>query len=54
MLPKDNLDLVKNILYFTTAGDWDCEAVIKYLSVIRFCVDFIVLPFGIMRSIAEL
>ena len=44
----------KNIFDFTTAGDWDCVAVIERLPALHYSVDFIFLSFGIMGFIVEL
>ena len=44
----------KNILDFTTAGDWDCVAAVEHLPALHYSVDFIVLSFGIMGFILEL
>ena len=52
LLPKDNL--LKNILDFTTAGDWDCVAAVERLRALQYSVDFIFLSFGIMGFIWEL
>ena len=45
---------VKNIFDFTTAGDWDCVAVVERLPALHCSVDFIFLSFGIMGFIVEL
>ena len=50
--PKDNL--LKNIFYFTAAGDWDCVAAVERLPALHYSVDFIFLSFGIMGIIWEL
>ena len=39
---------------FTTAGDWDCVAVVERLPALHYSVDFIFLSFGIMGFIVEL
>ena len=44
----------KNIFDFTTAGDWDCVAVVECLPALHYSVDFIFLSFGIMGFIVEL
>ena len=44
----------KNIFDFTTAGDWDCVAVVERLPALHYSVDFIFLSFGIMGFIMEL
>ena len=44
----------KNIFDFTTAGDWDCVAVVERLPALHYSVDFIFLSFGIMGFILEL
>ena len=44
----------KNIFDFTTAGYWDCVAVVERLSALHYSVDFIFLSFGIMGFIVEL
>ena len=44
----------KNIFDFTTAGDWDCVAVVERLPALHYSVDFIFLSFGIMGFIVEL
>ena len=38
----------------TTAGDWDCVAVVERLPTLHYSVDFIFLCFGIMGFIMEL
>ena len=52
LLPKDNL--LKNTFDFTTAGDWDCVAVVERLPALHYSVDFIFQSFGIMGCIVEL
>ena len=49
LIPTDNL--FKNKFDFTTAGDWDCVAVVERLPALHYSVDFIFLPFGIMGFI---
>ena len=44
----------KNIFDFTTAGDWDCVAVVERLPALHYSVDFIFLSFGILGFIVEL
>ena len=44
----------KNIVDFTTAGDWDCVAAIELLPALYYSVDFIFLSFWIMGFIVEL
>ena len=44
----------QNIFDFTTAGDWDCVAVVERLPALHYSVDFIFLSFGIMGFIVEL
>ena len=44
----------ENIFDFTTAGDWDCVAVVERLPALHYSVDFIFLSFGIMGFIVEL
>ena len=44
----------KNIFDFTTAGDWDCVAVVEPLPALHYSVDFIFLSFRIMGFIVEL
>ena len=44
----------KNIFDFTTAGDWDCVAVVERLSALHYSVDYISMSFGIMGFILEL
>ena len=44
----------KNIFDFTTAGDWDCVAVVERLPALHYSVDFIFLSFGIIGFIVEL
>ena len=44
----------KNIFDFTTAGDWDCVAVVERLPALHYSVNFIFLSFGIMGFIVEL
>ena len=51
LLPKDTL--FKNIFDFTTAGDWDCVAVVERQPALYYSEDFI-LSFGIMGFIGEL
>ena len=52
LLPKVNL--FKNIFEFTTAGDWDCVAMVERLPALHYSVDFIFLSFWIIGSIVEL
>ena len=44
LLPEDNL--FKNIFDITTAGDWDCVAVVERLRSLHYSVDFIFLSLG--------
>ena len=44
----------KNVFNYTTAGDWDCVAVVERLPVLHYSVDFIFLSFGIIGFIVEL
>ena len=44
----------KNILDFTTAGDWDCVAAVERLPALHYSVDFLFLSFGIMGFIVKL
>ena len=44
----------KNIFDFTTAGDWDCVAVVERPPALHYSVDFIFLSFGAMGFIVEL
>ena len=44
----------KNIIDFTTAGDWDCVAAVERLPALHYSVAFIFLSFGIMGFIVEL
>ena len=44
----------KNIIDFTSAGDWDCVAAVERLPALQNSVDFIFLSFGIMGFIGEL
>ena len=39
---------------FTTAGDWDCVAVVERLPALHYSVHFIFLSFGNMGFIVEL
>ena len=51
---KLKLNQTSNIFDFTTAGDWDCVAVVERLPTLHYSVDFIFLSFGIMGFIVEL
>ena len=44
----------KNIVDFTTAGDWNCVAALERLPALHYSVDFIFLYFEIMGFIVEL
>ena len=44
----------KNILDFTTAGEWDCVAAVERIPALHHSGDFIFLSFGIMGFIVEL
>ena len=52
LLPKDNP--FKNIVEFSTAGDWDYVAAVERLPALHYSVDFIFLSFGIMGFIVGL
>ena len=43
----------KNIIDFTTTGDWDCVAAVERLPALHYSVDFIFFSFGIMGFIVE-
>ena len=43
----------KNIVDFTTAGDWDCVAAVERPPALHYSEDFIFLSFGIMVFIVE-
>ena len=43
----------KNIFDFTTAGDWDCVAVVERLLALHYSVDLIFFSFGIIDFIVE-
>ena len=44
----------KNILDFTTSGDYDCEVAVERLPAVHYSVYFIFLSFGTMGFIVEL
>ena len=54
LLPKYTYDLFKNIFDFTTAGEWDCVAVVEGPTALHYSVDFMFLSFGIIDSILKL
>ena len=51
---KSKLSQGSHRLDSTTAGDWDCVAVVELLPALHYSVDFIFLSFGIIGFIVEL
>ena len=41
LLNRKRINLLKNIMNFTTADDWDCAFTVKSLSALHHSVDFI-------------